>query len=52
MTGKPRKRRRSCTDSRWPDVAMIIMRIFVQVSKILANLLGHAGLPGGCAARS
>jgi hypothetical protein len=43
MANKPRRQRRSCTDSKWPEVAMIIMRIFVQVSDILRDWLGHSG---------
>jgi hypothetical protein len=46
MTGKSRPRRRSSTDGEWSEVVLIILRIFVQVSDILANLLGHGGPTG------
>jgi len=45
MVNKPKRRSRSWTDSRLPEVAMIILRIFVQVSEILRDWLGGQGGP-------
>lgn len=43
MTRKARKRRKACAANEWPEVAMIIMRILVQVSDILRDWLGGHG---------